>query len=277
MMSEKDVKTEHESEDASEEPKQLIKARSGFKAAITRKINNIDELMSDPKNVNAVFKAHNKMSDTWSNFEKTHRKLMDLAKEDETAITEHDRYYGNEKERMMNFDKKVSAWIETARETLEDDVNPEDSASQVSQGSERSSIMRQVYEEQAKRRAAEVRLKFLEEEEKLKEEEERIKRQRKLLTAKKEIEEAAARENSLRQAAKESKQESLVSNKSTRRKREGSAVSSSPQTAEDVVRQASAAFFLPRQDVPVFTGDPLDYNNFVLAFKTLIKIGRAHV
>ena len=37
------------------------------------------------------------------------------------------------------------------------------------------------------------------------------------------------------------------------------------------MQQTSAALFLPRQEVPIFKGDPLDNWNFNIAFKNLIE------
>ena len=279
--------------DSASELEKLKRSRAGYKAAITKKQNHIEGLLIDSQNSNTVFSLHSKLADSWQKFDQAHRAVVELIADDEDAVVEEGLYYEEAKLHMANFDKKVTEWLEKAREEVSDDIKPEESASQVShRSSALSSFIRQKTEEEAKRRAAEIRLQYLQEEEKLEEEtrklrleEERLKKRTKLLKAKQELDECSAREEVFKRRIEEARDGSLIQSKSgmnkpTMKKEELNPnaaeflPTSTPRpqvTADEILKQATSALSLPKQEVPTFGGNPLEYNNFIIAFKSLIE------
>ena len=159
----------------------------------------------------------------------------------------------------------------------------------MSQRSSSSSIKLKRAQETAARRAAEVRLKHLQDEAELEEEARRleeeqraIQRKTRLLKAQAEIAECKACEEAYEEASLLSYRRTSVTSKKSIKKTTSmdpkaaefnpisSNISNSNPT-EQFIRQASAALYLPKQEIPTFKGDPLEYTNFMMAFKNIVE------
>jgi hypothetical protein len=284
----------------------MKKSRAGYKSVLTKKYNEIDVLLLDYKNLDAVVRQQDELSEAWHKFSKAHRLVVECLNDDVEAIKEASLYYEIAQSEMIKFDATLVKWLDEARDKLSQEIRAKDSVSQVSSNRTTSSsaIRLRKANETASRCVAELRLKTLEEECQLEErkrrlrhqheeEEYELQRQEKMLRAKAELEAAKVREAVFTAAADEA---SITS--STRKKMlqtqqmlshtdahtlNPSApewvnghdhVTSPPQgqySAEEFMSQTAAAFFLPKPEVPVFKGDPLEYCNFVMAFKNLIE------
>lgn len=198
----------------------LKKSRAGFKASLTKKTNDLRDLMTEESNMDEVKSKFMELLESWEKFEDIHKKLHDILTNDD-EIDESLKYYEKENEAICEIKEKISMWIyaiESAK--LQDEVTPLDSISQVNvprasksskvskvshTSSSSSSVRRRLIEETANRKALEAKLKLLKEKQelaerklqlqKIKEEEEfHLKQQEEMLKMKMELAQSAARE-----------------------------------------------------------------------------------
>ena len=156
---------------------QLKRTRAGFKSVLTRKRNELSDLLEVGADVDCVKNKVSELNQAFDNFKGAHE-LYTKSLVDVGSIKEAYEYFHAEYHAVSRLKEKVAGWIvgvECANANSPDsDVLPEDSISQAGTGgrsvassSKASSVRRRYVEESAKRRALEAKLKLFEEQLKL--------------------------------------------------------------------------------------------------------------
>ena len=120
------------------------KARGIAKGVVTRKINEITNLMNDENNVDEVNKKANEVKEAFENFQAVHRTFHSQLTEGE-AIEESTSYYDtvfNQVEHLQESVDVCFAGIETTRliSSFQVQIRPDDSISNIGTRSRVSSI-----------------------------------------------------------------------------------------------------------------------------------------
>jgi len=111
------------------------KAHGVAKGALTRKIIQITDLMTDENNVNKVKRKLNELREAFHEFQAVHRTFHSQLKERE-AIEESTSYYDSVSDQVEHLQENVDVWltgIETTRlmNSFQVKIRPEDSVSSV--------------------------------------------------------------------------------------------------------------------------------------------------
>ena len=192
---------------------QLKTTRSGFKSALTKKRNELSELLHREKNVDTVKKKIMELDQAFANFEGAHD-VYTKSLVEENSIMESREYFESEhcavKELKERAGSRISELLFTLTPPAQVDILPEDSVSQIGSGirsrassvrskssrgsSSTSSTHLKYVEEAAKRKALEAKLKVLEEQQALAEKKFQLQQQEELLRIKSDLAQTAARE-----------------------------------------------------------------------------------
>ena len=182
---------------------QLKRTRAGFKSVLTRKRNELSELLEVGADVDCVKNKVSELNKAFENFKGAHE-LYTKSLVDVGSIKEAYGYFHAEYHAVSRLKEKVAGWIvgvECANANSPDsDVLPEDSISQAGTGgrsvassSKASSVRRRYVEESAKRRALEAKLKLFEEQQALAERKFQLQQQEKRLKIKSDLIQIAAK------------------------------------------------------------------------------------
>ena len=118
------------------------KARGVAKGVVTRKINEITDLMTDESNVDEVNRKANELKEAFDKFQVAHRTFHSQLTERE-AIEESTLYHDSVFDQVEHLQENVDVWltgIETTRliNSFQEQVRPDDSVSSVSRASRSS-------------------------------------------------------------------------------------------------------------------------------------------
>ena len=197
----------------------LKKSRAGFKSALTKKRNDLRELMTQESIVDEVKLKFKELLESWEKFEDTHKTLHKILTDDD-EIDQSYKYYDKENEAICEMKQNILMWIYAIESSkIQDDITPMDSISQVSvprvsksskmsrvshTSSSSTLVRRRLLDETANRKALEAKLRMFKEEQELaerklqlqriKEEEEfHLRQQEEILKMKMELAQSAAR------------------------------------------------------------------------------------
>ena len=329
--------------------RQLKGDRTSAKRALTKKHNEIKQLMLDATKVNApeIKQKMLHLETAIDKFVNAHKSLHETLK-DEDDIHESNDYFSTEMERIADLKQKFEEWNERlAYQSDFADVRPEDSASnvgpesvtqhsKVSSNVSNASLSSSISLSKAKATAKRARLqaqaasfrkkRALQEEqfrlEKLAEELE-LETQLAMATAEEHAyveaekiemacglpegsnepvmtdlpqKESEAQTHSCRRKATVNEREPVESSPPQTRSKENGKTSEGPENHQDrnenikttkpsrieednsqferflqTQKQTANAMMLPKPEVPIFSGDPIDYQTFVRAFENLIE------
>lgn len=119
----------------------LQKARSLAKGVVTRKINRLHKLMSNRINLDLVIKINKELKEAFRDFQSAHEEYhSQISQEDE-----HDhssQYHALVMEQVTRLERDINVWLNnenSIRSLNPSEINPEDSASNVSYVSKRTS------------------------------------------------------------------------------------------------------------------------------------------
>ena len=326
--------TLHEEAVRAERILQLKKTRSGFKSALTKKRNELSDLLHREKNVDAVKMKIMELDQAFVNFKGAHD-VYTKSLVEENSIMESREYFESEhcaiKELKERAGSRISELLFTLTPPAQIDILPEDSVSQIGSGirsrassvrskssrssSSTSSTRLKYVEDAAKRKALEAKLKVFEEQQALAEKKIQLQQQEELLRIKSDLAQTAAREqvyaeaDDLEQRSEvEVKPEgTLLQVKEPLQKKKKpvvktcdplapewskpllvNAANSNVETIQKVIEfqerqarcmeglvtqqhQSALSLTLPKQEVPIFSGDPIQYCGFGKAFECLIE------
>ena len=183
---------------------QLKRTRAGFKPVLTRKRNELSELLEVGADIDCVKNKVSELNQAFENFKGAHE-LYTKSLADVGSIKEAYEYFHAEYHAVSRLKEKVAGWIvgvECANANSPgSDVLPKDSISQAGTGgrsvassSKASSVGRRYVEESAKRRALEAKLKLFEEQQALAERKFQLQQQGKRLKIKSDLIQIAAKE-----------------------------------------------------------------------------------
>lgn len=312
---------------------QLKKTRGGFKSALTKKRNELSELLHREKSVDTVKIKIMELDQAFDNFKGAHD-VYTKSLVEEDSIMESREYLKSEycavKQLKERAGARISELLFTHTPPAERDILPEDSVSQIgsairsrassgrsksSRSSNTTSSTRLKYvEEAAKRKALEAKLKVFEEQKALAEKKFQLQQQEELLRIKSDLAQTAAREQVYAEADDlECSSEFDVKPEGTFQEKKKLAVktydpvtseispeskphlfnavsppSSNVETIQRVIEsqerqakcmeglvaqqhQGALSLTLPKHEVPIFSGDPVQYCGFVKAFECLIE------
>ena len=112
-------------------PRQLKEDRTSAKRALTKKLNEIKQLMLNPDNAPEIKQKMLHLETTKDKFVIAHKLLHETLK-DEDDIHESNDYFSTEIERIADLKQNVEEWSERIAHQLDfADVQPEDSASNI--------------------------------------------------------------------------------------------------------------------------------------------------
>ena len=183
---------------------QLKITRAGFKSVLTRKRNELSELLEVSFDVDCVKNKVSELNQAFQNFKGAHelytKILLDVG-----SIKEAYEYFHAEYHAVSRLKEEIAGWIVGVdcanANSPGSDVLPEDAISQagiggrsVASGSKASSVRGRYVEESAKTRALEAKLKLFEEQQALAERKFQLQQQEKRLKIKSDLIQIAAKE-----------------------------------------------------------------------------------
>ena len=112
----------------SEQLYQLKQTRSGHKAVLTRKRNELLEIMKRDSNIDEKKLKSGELDEIFKTFATAHSNVQ-YQLNDEIEIQESDYYYKQELEQVQHLNRRIKLWIERVekKESATSDINPEDS------------------------------------------------------------------------------------------------------------------------------------------------------
>ncbi|CAH3186563.1 unnamed protein product [Porites evermanni] len=281
--------------------RELRKRRGGVLSALTAKRKEIDSLLTDENNLEAVKVKLTEITSLFQRFTDAHEEynaaLIDESQRQESVV-----YFTDIESSLNFFCQTVNDWLRVTEIRIHDlDVTPDDSVSQTSfqlrnrkrsgcgsaysRSSRASSISvarakeaARIAELQAEVNALKQRQLINESELWLKKEELDLKFKRDQLKLETEFKKAVARES----APKEHKTKHKVPSQSSSDSDEQSGLSDQAfhileqqnRVMEEFVNQQQKNT-LPRRQVPIFDGNPLSYCTFMRAFETVIESNKS--
>ena len=322
--------------------RQLKKVRSCAKGNLSKKQNEIKELMLDPNNLSEIKQKLLDLEIAVKKFQSAHQMVHENL-QDEYDILEYNDYFNTEMERIADLKQGVNELCE--RITISHEILPEDSVSNAgsqhgsrvtnvskrSRASSRASAASAVSSISASRAKATAKLAMLEaratslrKRRALQEEQFRLQQVAEELDLETELAVAAAEEKAYFQAEKneldryrqedkgttlrssQNKQETPISNSACKaidplvetcpigiesdkclsskqrnrklKEREKPVLSATNQNDDDALerfmlqqKRHASALMLPKPEVPIFDGDPIEYQTFVRTFENLIE------
>ena len=186
--------------------RQLKNTRSGFRSLLTKKRNELSELLHREKNVDTVKMKIMELDQAFVNFKGAHN-VYTKSLVEESSITESLEYFESEhyavKELKERAESRISELLFTLTPSAQVDILPENSISQIGSGiRSRASIVRskssrsssstsstrlKYVEEAAKRKALEAKLKVFEEQQALAEKKFQLQQQEEVLKIKSDL------------------------------------------------------------------------------------------
>ena len=278
---------------------QLKNRRSRALAAITRKSNLIEPLLFDAQNVAIVERMMDDYHTAFYNFNEVHD-TYDNAIQDSQIKADSFMYFVDVKKRYIEFCNKVNTWT-----TDNQQINPEDSASQIFSTASSESRVDRIAELEARRASIQRRKELHKRELRLKEEKLCLDIERENVELDEQISSLKAKEraHSNSKRSQVSKQSKLKPNFKPNDKFKMQAnfqmspikpewttpkgklltpefYSQTTSSQKQVIDQQSKILnemvlqqqrsTLPQRQIPSFNGNPLDYCSFIRAFDTII-------
>ena len=122
--------------------KEAKQVRKNKLAALTRKMNKMRELMSDPANLEQVKENLQKYTEVLEEFDELHKQYQELLSKDE-CVTDTGQWYEPKRIVIEEFRTGADEWIKSCPVVApptekEDEISPKDSISSVSRGSKSS-------------------------------------------------------------------------------------------------------------------------------------------
>ena len=166
---------------------QLKRSRSGYRAILTRRQNELLELMNEKGNINEIKAKCSDIDEAFKKFDIAHNNIHSQLKEN-NEIDDSEYYYKQQYDQVKSLKHTVNLWIldvEAKIKHQSDVLNPGDSVSQTSsrtskqsKSSTSSSTKKKLVEETAHRKPLEAKLKAIGERESLEKRRLQLERQR---------------------------------------------------------------------------------------------------
>ena len=179
-----------------DEQSHLMRSRAGYKASVTKKQNELEDLLFDPSNLNLVIQKRDELEEAYRKFEIAHFKIASGELEDVQYLEREELSYNR-------FLSRLKMWIVTAEMNVQSDeqVGPGDSVSQhsiktgsSSRHSTSSTVRWKQLEETAMRKGLEAKLDLMNNEQELMMRKIKLEQEEKMFRVQLELAQVRARE-----------------------------------------------------------------------------------